>query len=225
MPTIQDAPSGVGSLSDWGLGAGASKFEAVATNDGNTSYLYAFSGGRVNSQTFTFPILTGAVDPVTSAQVAMYARKSINGTGGQSLYMVWNGAPEGLNLWGELPLDFTYGGMGTIIAAPTLAAVNGQHGFYMSAAGGPGGGAEIWVTQMFRLVTFTYSAVDSDGFAYLVGSLFAGIVGSGLLFRDMAKVARTVWTKRHVLVEENEYRDVFDVWRGLRHREYFVLGA
>ena len=219
-----DYPSDVGSLSDWTLGAGASKVAAVATDDGDASFLSAASGGRVNSQFFTFPPLVGIADPVAAAALEMGARKSINGSGGQSFFFVWNGVPAGINLWVNLPVDYSYVAIPYAAGTPTVAATNGEHGFYMSAAGGPNGSAEIWVTWFRRSVTFVFTAVDSDGFSYLVGQWIVAALGAGLLLQEMPKVASFL-RRKGLFLEPSEYAEAFRRIRELTFPQHFVLGA
>ena len=225
MPVQQDVPTGVGAQSDWTLGAGESKVAAVAVYDGDTTFLSAYSGGRWNYQLFTFPTLAGMADPLTSVMLQMSARKSVNGSGAQSLYFMWDSAPIGINKWPILPIDYTYDTPSHTITTPTLAAANGQHGFTMSAAGGPSGGTEIWVSYLLRTVTFEYTAVDASGFAYLVGSLVLGMIGPGLLFRGIPAVARIIHRIRGLLIQPHEYGETYRRLRALTFPKHFVLGA
>lgn len=224
MPTQTDTPIGIGALSDWQLGAGTSKVSAVETNDGETSFVYASSGGAVRSQLYTFPTLAGISDPVASAALTMSARKSLNGTGGQSFYSVWNSVVGLTNQWGNLPLDYTFGPTGETFGTPTLAAVNGQHGFYMSAAGGPSGAAEIWVSYFIRVIGFTFADVDSTGFAYLVGSILAAI-GPMLMRREMPALARELRKTRGLAIHPHELDEAYQRFRALTFPRHFVLGA
>jgi len=219
-----DYPIGIGSQSDWHLGAGASKIEAVATDDGDASFLTAYSGGRVNSQYFTFPPLVGVADPVAAAGLGLGARKSVNGSGGQSFFFVWNGSVVGSNLWANLPTDYSYIAIPYSAGTPTVAATNGEHGFYMSAAGGPEGGAEIWVTWFRREVTFEFTAVDSDGFAYLAGQWLVAALGVGLLMREMPKVARFL-SQKGLRLRTDEYGEAYERIRKLTFPRHCVLGA
>ena len=217
-----DSPIEVGASSDWALGAGASKVAAVATNDGDTSFLSAYSGGRVNTQLFIFPPLVGITDPVTAASLSLIARKGINGSGGQSLFFLWNSVVAGTNQWANLPTDYTYVGLPYSAGTPAVAATNGQHGFYMSAAGGPSGGTEIWATMFFRSVTFEFTAVDSEGFSYLVGQWIVAALGAGLMFREMPKIAAFL-RRNGLLLEPREYAEAFRRIRALTFPQHFVL--
>ena len=219
-----DAPIEVGAQSDWSLGAGASKVAAVATNDGDTSFLSAYSGGRVNTQLFIFPPLVGIADPVTAATLGLYARKGINGSGGQSLFFLWNSAVVGSNQWSSLPTDYSYIGLPYNAGTPTVAATNGQHGFYMSAAGGPNGGTEIWATMFSRAVSFEFTAVDSEGFAYLVGQWIVATLGGWFLLEEMPKVAAFL-RRNGLFLEPREYAVAYERVRALTFPRHFVLGA
>lgn len=221
MPLQTDAPTGIGTEQDWQIGAGASKVEAVRTNDGDTSFLYAYSGGRVNSILFTFPTIIGAVSPVTAATLGLWARKHINGSGGQSLFFKWNGAVVGSNQWASLPTDYSYIGLPYNAGTPTVAEANGPHGFYMSAAGGPAGGTEIWTTMFSRAVSFDLDAIDSTGFNFLVGSIMASI-GANLLMRDMGGVLKAL-RRKGLQIYPHEVKETFRRLRGMTFPRHFVL--
>jgi hypothetical protein len=179
MPTQIDTPIGVGADNYWGLyGPGATdKLQAVRTNDGDTSLIYGVSGGRLTKQTYTFPVLANVVDPVTSAGVGAYAKKYTNGGGAQSLYTVWNNARMPTNLYFMINYSaYTLIGENTSGAGLALAAVNGSHGIEVSAAGGPSNPVEVWITQLYRQVTFDFSVATGAGdFAYLIGSLIGAL--------------------------------------------------
>jgi len=163
-------------------------------------------------------------DPVTAASLSLIARKSVNGTGGQSFYFMWNGARVGSNQWSNLPTDNSYVGLPYSSVTLTLASVNGQHGFEMSAAGGPEGGTEIWATMFFRSVTFEFTAADSDGFAYLVGQWIVAALGAGLLSSEMPKVSAFL-RRKGLFLEPREHAEAFRRIRALTFPQYFVLGA
>lgn len=218
MPTQTDAPIGIGSRDDWGLGAGPSKVAAVATHDGDASFVYSSSGGAQKVQLYTFPVLVGVADPVTSATLQTWAREYEPGIGARYFYLYWNGAQAGSN-WGEFYHSFPgYIGDGAYTAvAPTLAAVNGQHGFIGFGSGGPDRKWEIWLTQLSRSVTYVYAAgTASDNFAHLIGSLI-GAIGANLLMREMPALARAVQRKTRTLILPSEYEEALSAWKSQRH--------
>jgi len=218
MPVQTDAPIAIGSRDDWALGAGPSKLAAVATHDGDSSFVYSSSGGQQNVQLFRFPLLVGVTDPVTSALLQTWAREYEPGIGARYFYLYWNGAQVGSN-WGEFYHSFPgYIGDGAYTAvAPTLAQVNGEHGFIGFGSGGPSLKWEIWLTQFYRSVTYSYAAgAAGDNFAHLIGSLAAAI-GANLLMRDMPAVARTIQARTRILIQPSEYAEALRAWRSEKH--------
>jgi hypothetical protein len=102
------------------------------------------------------------------------------------------------------------------IGAATVAAVNGEHGFQMSAAGGPANQWEVWVTQFYRTVDYTYPAGNAGEFAHLIGSVMAAL-GANLLTRDMLALARSIYRRTRVLIKPSEYEEALRAWRREKH--------
>jgi hypothetical protein len=217
MPTQVDTPSNTGSYNQWGLwGSAPNKMQAVATNDGDTSIVYAASGGRLVIDQYVFPPLAAVVDPVTSASITAVTRMYLKGAGGRSYYLRWNGASVGSNRqvevrWAPGYIDISYSAAGGELV---LAAVNGQHGMQFSAAGGPSNKAEYWVTHLYRTVSFDYLTSDAGEFAHIIGSIAGAVMGSGLLFREMPALARYIWRKKGFLIHPGEYELAWQAWRG-----------
>lgn len=218
MPVQTDYPTSIGSRDEWALGAGVSKIAAVETNDGDSSFVLCRSGGAQKVQLFRFPLLVGVTDPVTSSTLYTWARQREAGVGARYFYLYWNGAQAGSN-WGEFYNSFPgYISNGTYsAAAPTLAAVNGEHGFVGFGSGGPDLKWEIWLTQLYRTTDFTYGVGSAgDNFAHLIGSIAAAI-GANLLMRDMPALALTVQTKTRTLILPSEYAEALAGWKSQRH--------
>jgi hypothetical protein len=218
MPTQVDTPSGTGSYNQWGLwGPGAAnKVQAVSSNDGDTSVVYAASGGREVIDQYNFPLLAAVTDPVASASITARTKMHLLGGGGRSYYMRWNNTQVGSNRqvevrWAPGYINISYSAAGAELA---LAAVNGQHGMKFSAAGGPSNKAEFWVTHLYRTVTFTYGTSDAGEFAHLVGSIAGAAIGSGLLFREMPALGRYIWERGRVLIHPHEHELAWRAWRG-----------
>jgi len=219
MPVQIDAPNAIGSRDDWGLQSAASKLLAVATNDGNGSYIHCYSGGAQKVQLFRFPALVGVTDPVTSALLQVWGAEHDPGVGTRSFYLYWNGAQVGSNFGPTFHANTgVYISNASYTAvAPTLAAVNGEHGFIGYGAGGPEQKWAVVVTQFYRSVTFEYAASTAGtGFAHLIGSLI-GAIGSGLLLRDMPALARAVFKRTGTLILPAEYAEALRAWRRERH--------
>jgi hypothetical protein len=219
VPLQTDYPTGLGSQDEWGLEGAASKILAVATNDGDASIVYADSGGATRVQRFTFPAIGGVADPVNDSDLYCRVREYAVGAGGRSFHFQWNSVLAGSNL-GETGIHATrpnYSLQTYSAGAALLAAVNGEHGFQMSAAGGPSQKWEVWVTQFYRTVDYTYTASTSaDQFAHLIGSLAAAI-GANLLLRDMAALVRSIQRRTGVLIKASEYAEALAAWRRERH--------
>jgi hypothetical protein len=120
---------------------------------------------------------------------------------------------------------YTLIGENTSGAGLALAAVNGSHGIEVSAAGGPSNPVEVWITQLYRQVTFDFSVATGAGdFAYLIGSLIGALIGSNVLLRDMPRMARAmarVWRGgRNVRLLDHELEPAWRAWRTFRHPIY-----
>lgn len=219
MPTQRDAPSGIGAHDQWALyGPGAiNKVQAVSTSDGDNSVIFMFSHGASFVQTFTFPVIAGIADPVSAASISAAARQYQRGNAQRYFIFYWNGAEVGSD-WGPT-IDIgdpnyvgcTYSAAG---AGLTLAAVNGQHGFTAKAASGTGW--EVWVTNVYRDVTYAFSPAAITGdtqFAHLLGSI-ALLIGGNLLLREMPAVSKALGNIRLL---PSEYETAWREWRDYRH--------
>lgn len=218
MPVQTDAPIATGAVGDWGLyGSAPNKPAAVAVNDGDSSVIYASSGGRVVWEQMQFPTLAGLTDPVTAASITAITRCYLIGGGGRTFCAVWNGIEVGLNRQQEVRLAMpnyvtvTYPAAGA--AELALSAVNGEHGFMFSAAGGPSNKAEYWITQLYRTVDFDYLAGNAGEFAYQMASLAGLFIGANLLFREMPALARFLWRRAGYLIKPEEYEVAFRAWK------------
>jgi len=219
MPAQVDVPINTGALQDWGLWGAPNKIAAVATNDGDTSLIYASSGGRYVRETMQFPAIAGVADPVTSASLTAITRCYLIGGGGRSYEAIWNSVLDLTNRQQEVRLAMpnyvtvTYNAAGAGLA---LAAVNGEHGFLFKAAGGPDQKAEYWITHLYRTVNYDYVAGNAGEFAYMIGSLVGSFIGANLLFRDMPALARFLWARGRYLIKPSEYEIAFRAWREAR---------
>ena len=176
MPVQIDTPSDVGAGLGWALYGSsttpANKMQAVATNDGDASIIYAATGGATLNQLFQFPEIVGATDPVTAASLTAVTREYLKGGGGRLYYVLWNSVQVGTNRQQEVHLaapDYvtvTFAAAGAQLA---LAVVNGEHGVSFAAAGGPSNKAEYWVTQIYRTVDYSPVGGAVGDFAWLIG--------------------------------------------------------
>jgi hypothetical protein len=216
MPDQVDTPIATGSKSDWGLWRSPSKIAALATDDGNSSIVYAASGGRLLVDLYGFPPISGVTDPVAEASITMRARQYLQGAGGQTLRLAWNGVGVGTNRAAFIGIvkpnyrTATYDAAG---AELDLSAVNGEHGMRFRAAGGPSQKSEYWVTHLYRTVTFTYDAGSADAFGHLLGSLAGFAIGAGLLLREMPALSRFMGARGRVWLRPDEYEPAWKAWR------------
>jgi hypothetical protein len=219
MPTGVDYPSGLGTADAWGLEGAASKLAAMAADDADTSIVYADSGGAIRVQRFTFPLLAGVTDPVTSCTLTAKVREYAPGAGGRLFYFQYNSAQAGTDQSTTIRLarpayaTLTYAASGGGLA---LAQVNGEHGLQMTAAGGPTQKWEVWCTTLYRTVVFVYAGGSADAFAHIIGSLI-GAIGAGLLLRDMPALARAAFRRTGLLISPDEYERALRAWRRERH--------
>lgn len=222
MPVQTDTPDGIGSIDDWGLwGSAANKIAAVQTHDGDTSVIYGFSKGREVVQLYTFPVILGVADPVTSAKIKCYVREYQPGNATRNFYFYWNSAKLGTN-WGETIHIFhsaSYGLYEYDAGGASLAAVNGHHGVYMNSVSGTGW--EVWVTQIIREVTFGFSgsAMSADtSFSHLIGSI-AALIGGNLLLSEMPRLNRALGK---VKLLENELEPAWRAWNAQKRAVWSV---
>lgn len=221
MPVLTDFPNGLGSSDDWYLEGAPSKIAAVAgPADGDATIIFATSGGEQRYQLFTFPPLVGVADPLTSSILYAGVREYAQGVGGRTFHFLWNGPNwvgpnKGAEIHAQTPGSYIM--VNHTIVAPTVAEVNGQHGMYMAAAGGPEQKWELWCTLFYRETSFSYSAsTANDDYATLLGCL-VGALGAGLLLRDMPGIARTIARRTGLLILPAEYADALRAWRSQRH--------
>jgi len=219
VPTQRDVPSGIGTRDDWSLyGPGAvSKIQAVSGNDGDNSVIFMFSHGASFVQTFTFPVIAGITDPVSAATIGAYARQYQRGNAQRYFIFYWNGVEIGSD-WGSTidAGDPAYVSCNYNAAAGglVLAVVNGQHGFTAKAASGTGW--EVWVTHVYRDVTYAFNPAAITGdtqFAHLIGSI-AACIGANLLLREMPAVSRALGNIRLL---PSEYEQAWREWRAYKH--------
>lgn len=217
MPLQTDYPTGLGTQDEWGLEGAASKLLAVATDDGDTSIIYADSGGALRVQLFTFPVLVGVTSPVNAATLVGRVREYAPGAGGRGFSFWWNSTQEATNHAATIHAATpSYVTASYAPVALTLADVNGQHGFAMTAAGGPSQKWEVWITQFYRTVDFTYSSGGASEFAHLIGSVSIAI-GANLLMRDMGALSRFIQIRTRTLIKPSEYAGALEAWRRMRH--------
>jgi hypothetical protein len=222
MPVQNDAPTGIVVWDEWGLwGAAASKLAAVAANDGDTSVIYAASGGRGVYQTFTFPFLGGIGDPVNAASVTAVTRHYAHGAG-HNYYVFFARFAEAV-----IGADFDFGptveaGGGGYVNCTSNAAgaqlsaanVNGPHTLGFHGAGGPGNKAEFWVTQFYRTVDYGFgSSGSADPFTHLVASIAGAFIGSNLLLREIPKLSAFMRTRAQKWLRPDEYETAWRAWR------------
>lgn len=222
MPTQQDFPIGVhGSFDQWGLwGSAGSKLAAVASADGDTSVIYAASGGAGYYQAFYFPFLGGVGDPVNSASITASVREYAHGAG--HIFFVLFG-----NVTGTFGVDTDFaptvhaaGGAYASCTDPAagaqlaLAVVNGYHSLGFSGAGGPSNKAEFWCTYFYRTVDYGYGASAGAGpFTHLIGSIVGAMIGSGLSLREMPAVSAMMKRKARKWLRPDEYETAWRAWR------------
>lgn len=221
MPVQTDTPDGIGSIDDWGLwGSAADKLAAVQTFDGDTSVIYGFSKGREVIQQYTFPVILGVTDPVTSAAIYCVVREYQPGNATRNFYLRWNGANAGSNI-GEL-IHLNGGNYTTetySAGAAALSAVNGQHGVYMNSVSGTGW--EVWVSHIYRVVSFDFSgsAMSADtSFSHLIGSI-AALIGGNLLLCEMPRLNQALGK---VKLLPNEYELAWRAWNAQKRAVWSV---
>jgi hypothetical protein len=230
MPAQVDAPTGLGPYDEWALwGAAADKLQAVATNDGDTSVIYAASGGRGFYQGFYFPFIGGVADPVTSASITAVVREYAHGAG-HILFVLWNAVEGTYGVDHDWSVDVHAGG-GNYVTCTTLAAggglalaaVNGSHAVGFSGAGGPSNKAEFWCTQVYRTISFDYGAAPAAGdFTHLIGSLAGAFIGGNLLFREMPELSRFMKQRFGKWIRPDEYRFAWESWSQAKFRAWSV---
>lgn len=225
MPVQSDAPTGIAVWDGWGLwGSAPNKLAAVATSDGDTSVIYAASGGIGVYQGFTFPFLGGIADPVNSAFVAAWTREYAHGAG-HNYYVFFNRVAEAV-----IGVDPDYapfihaaGGGYSLVGSPpvvaTVAACNGVHTLGFHGAGGPSNKAEFWVTQVYRTVDYGLGAgtLDAGPFTQIIASIAGAFIGSGLTLRQMPKLSNFMRKRARKWLRPDEYETAWRAWRDYRH--------
>jgi len=222
MPVQNDAPTGIGLWDEWGLwGSAANKLAAVAANDGDTSVIYAASGGRGVYETFTFPFLGGIGDPVNAASITAITRHYAHGAG-HNYYVFFNRVAEAvIGVDADFGPTVEAGGGGYVTCTTSAAganlaaaAVNSQHSLGFHGAGGPSNKAEFWVTQVYRTVDYGFgSAGSADPFTHLVASIVGAFIGSGLLLREMPRVSAFMKQRAGKWLRPDEYETAWRAWR------------
>ena len=230
MPVQVDAPTGISVHDGWGLwGAAGSKLEAVAANDGDTSVIYAASGGAGVYQGFTFPVLLGVGDPVNSASITALTREYAHGAG-HIYFVLWNDTAGTFGSDTDYS-PFVHGSGGSYFTCTTaavgaagglaLSAVNGVHSIGFSGAGGPSNKAEFWTTQVYRTVDFGYGAVAGAGpFTHLISSIVGAFIGSGLSLREMPRISAFMRQKARIWLRPDEYELAWRAFREWKRARY-----
>jgi hypothetical protein len=219
VPIQSDVPTNTGAQAAWKLTGAASKPLAVATNDGDSSVIWASSGGMDLREAMQFPVLAGIADPVTSASLSAVTREYLAGGGGRYFQAIWNSVMVVVNRQAEVHVarpnyvTVTYNAAGGELA---LAAVNGEHGWMFQGGGGPSNKSEYWITHLYRTVNFSYTAGNAGEFAYMIGSIAAAFIGANLLLRDMPALARLLARRAGYLIRPDEYVDAHRAWREAR---------
>jgi len=219
VPIQSDVPTNTGAQAAWKLTGAASKPLAVATNDGDSSVIWASSGGMDLREAMQFPVLAGIADPVTSASLSAVTREYLKGGGGRYFRAIWNSVLIAANREAEVHvvrpsyLTVTYNAAGGELA---LAAVNGEHGWAFQGGGGPSDKSEYWITHLYRTVNFSYTAGNAGEFAYMIGSIAAAFIGANLLLRDMPALARLLARRAGYLIRPDEYVEAHRAWREAR---------
>lgn len=204
-------------MTDWALGAGASKVAAVGSNDGDTSYIYK-DGIPPVAQRFLFPAVPAdAESPLVQATILAVAMYFTAGNP-VTLYLDWDGASDA----GRSILLNTYDAYERVISAPTKAAANGEHGVTHAASNA---GAETHVTEVYR----TMDVVFANKAFILIMDLVAPLIGAGLTIGQMPALARELdrWrpvggVMRRFALKPDEYRTAWEAWRAPRPR-YVLL--
>jgi len=219
VPIQSDVPTNTGAQAAWKLTGAASKPLAVATNDGDSSVIWASSGGMDLREAMQFPVLAGIADPVTSASLSAVTREYAPGGGGRYFRAIWNSILIDVNRQAEVHaarpnyVTVTYSAAGGELA---LAAVNGEHGWAFQGGGGPSDKSEYWITHLYRTVKFSYTAGNAGEFAYMIGSIAAAFIGANLLLRDMPALARLLARRAGYLIRPDEYVEAHRAWREAR---------
>lgn len=224
MPVQVDAPTFIATWDEWGLwGTAPDKLSAVATNDGDTSVIYAASGGRGVYQGFQFPFLGGIGDPVTSASVSAIVREYAHGAGHAFYVLFGHVDPIGGDVDQASTVHDAGGGYTTISQAAAgiylgLGYVNTHHGLVFQGAGGSSNKAEFWVTQFYRTVSYGYGSAGGAGpFTHLIGSIAGAFIGSGLSLREMTGLSAFMRSRAKRWLRPDEYEDAWRAWRSFTH--------
>lgn len=228
MPIQSDAPTGIVVYDGWGLwGTAPNKLAAVATNDGDTSVIYAASGGVGVYQGFTFPFIGGVPDPINAGSLTAITREYAHGAG-HNYYVFWARITEAVI---GVDIDFApqvHAAGGGYVACTgvgtnlSLAAVNAIQLLGFHGAGGPSNKAEFWVTQVYRTIDYGLGAgtLDSGPFTHLVASIAGAFIGSNLLLREMPKLSAFMKRRARKWLRPDEYELAWRAWRGYKRGVY-----
>lgn len=214
------------------------KVVAVRTNDGDSSVVFAVSNAAWKWQTYNFSPLEGIVDPVNDATLTAVARAYSDGTGAQTLKLVWGHSGGTTGAISHPDVQYGFGrilpktsyltctvGDGDTGFSLTAARVTGEHGFYMRGTGS----YEIFVTYLARYVDYDYTGSDQAGpFTHNIATLAAAAIGGGLLLRDMPALARYMsrWVSgRSWKLRPDEYEKAWRIWREYTHPHCVFLGG
>jgi hypothetical protein len=178
MPIVTHHPTGVGATSEW-TGIGADVVSAVASNDGDTSYIRESFG--LKTQLYVMPDLPADAATINSCSENAVARKFQN-VGDNTIELYLNGSYSGGS---NTPLTYTLFTGAWAPANPGVvnAAQSGVRGF--DTAGG-----ENRVTELYRVVDYN---VGGEVIVLLFNALLP-LVGAGLtvaqlsLFNDQQRI-------------------------------------
>ena len=230
MPVQVDAPTGISVHDGWGLwGSAGSKLEAVATNNGDTSVIYAASGGIGIYQGFTFPFMVGIGDPINAGSITALTREYAHGAG-HIYFVLWNDTSGVFGSDTDFS-PFVHASGGSYFTCTTvgvgasgglaLSAVNGVHSIGFSGAGGPSNKAEFWTTQVYRTIDYGYAAGAGAGpFTHLISSIVGAFIGSGLSLREMPRISAFMRQKARIWLRPDEYELA---WKGLRAQKHMRM--
>lgn len=198
MPVTTQAPVGIGSIDGWGLGAGASKVAAVATKDGDTTYIFTATNGA--NQRFTFNnVPSEAISPFVSVTSL-------------ATFRLVTGGPTGHIFNGNTNIS-----IGPMQSAYTDHQVNWQGTARSQVDGIEGGvaltgaGTEGNCTYLDRVITYN---VGFTAFAHLVG----GFLGAAWGLRDIVgavSLFNRLEQRRRDIIIRIDYEEIPDVVRGM----------
>lgn len=206
----------IGSLDQQGLGAGASKEAAVATNDGDTSYLLA----STDAYQLFVPAIPGDLREITAHTVGVVFRRATawDGTTVTGYTRLKIGASSyqgaGLSVTTNLSYQLT---SDTGLGSATIARADALTCEFGSRLTG-GGGRILRGTHYYWDITYN---VFGGGFISLLGAL--GPLGAAITREMIAGLAREVYTRTGTLILPREYAAAFAEWRAYRRPHSIIL--